>query len=73
MNVETCYLPVIRVLKAGLGFMSFIPDSFQALGVRVRLQAQVIATLSLGVGQSGQVGSCLISVHIGTYCELLSG
>lgn len=39
MNVETCYLPVIRVLKAGLGFMSFIPDSFQALGVRVRLQA----------------------------------
>lgn len=44
MNVETCYLPVIRVLKAGLGFMSFIPDSFQALGVRVRLQARVIVS-----------------------------
>lgn len=36
-------------------------------------QAYVIATLSLGVGQSGQIGTYLISVNMGTYCELLSG
>lgn len=54
--------------------MSFQSDSFQALGVGVgdRLDS-VTAALSLGVGHNGEIGTYLISVNIGTYCELLSG
>ena len=78
--MEAFYLLVIRVMKRGPGFMNFKSESVQALagsrqgrGWLGRWQAYVIVTLSLGVGQSGQIGTYLISVNIGTYCELLSG
>ena len=32
MNVKKRYFPVIGVLERGVGCMSFIPGSFQALG-----------------------------------------
>lgn len=63
------------MLWKGSGFyelpVRFIPGPWSGGGGGG--QAWVTAALSLGVGHNGEIWSYLISVNIGTYCELLSG
>lgn len=70
--MEACYLLVARVMK-GSGFYELQVRVIPGPGGGWGGGRCMLLLPCPWVGQSGQIGTYLISVNIDTYCELLSG